>query len=236
MRRKLRHLVSVVFSVVLNSCYVWIMNQEVKQFLDTVENSFLTTMYPHIRNILKSGLLEKYINYRRRHVHVVRRLLTKWKVDTLFECYCKRLFGSAYPTFAVSSNSCVELLRAAITYRHRQWWIRLQGSEQQIKNRPAEWKHAQAGKSRRRWEDMLVDWLCHDCFLRIAKIPRQENTFAFIVHAMKFVNAIPKHYEKWLPKKKKFCHDIIKEARNNEGPRPDKFHGRGVMARKHVVR
>ena len=153
------------------------MTQEVKQVLDTVENSFLTILYPHGRKILKSGLLEKYINYRRRHVHVVRRLLTKWKVDTLFECYRKRLFGFAYRAFAVSSNLCVELLRAAIMYKNRQWWISLQGTEQQINNIPAEWKHAQAGKSRRRWEDMFVDWLGHDWFLRIAQIPRKENTF-----------------------------------------------------------
>ena len=173
MRKKLRHLASVVFSVILSSCYVWIMTQEVKQVLDTVENSFLTTMYPHRRKILKSGLLEKYINYRRRHVHVVRILLTKWKVDTVFECYCKRLFGFAYRNFAVSFHLCVELLRAAITYNNRQGWISLPRSKQQINNRPAEWKHAQAGKSRRRWEDMVVDWLGLDCFFRIAKIPRK---------------------------------------------------------------
>ena len=40
---------------------------------------------------------------------------------------------------------------------------------------------------------------------------------------MKYVNATLKDYEKWLPKKKEFCHEIMKEARNNEGPRPDKF-------------
>ena len=47
---------------------------------------------------------------------------------------------------------------------------------------------------------MFVDWLGHDWFLRIAKIPKKENTFAFVVHAMKIVNATPKDYEKWLPK------------------------------------
>ena len=43
------------------------------------------------------------------------------------------------------------------------------------------------------------------------------------MHALKFVKADLNCYEKWVLKKKKMCHDAIKEARNNEGPRPDKY-------------
>ena len=115
--RRSTHLVPIVFSVIFNSCYVWTLDQQLKQMMDVVENKFLTMMFSHKRRTLKSGELEKWVSYHRRHVNIVRNLARKSNHGFPFERYRVCICRFDFRTFACSSNLCVERLRSAITWK-----------------------------------------------------------------------------------------------------------------------